>query len=92
MLLNCRLLSIDGHAVMTVAQGPAYPGAANDKLPVDGNPEAVAFMEWSNSFARFQQARPARVLRVRRSATSERNRIGMAATRRRHSGVADCRP
>jgi hypothetical protein len=53
-LLNCRLLAIDGHRVMTVAQGPANPGAGSHKLPIDGNPEAVAFMEWSNNFARFQ--------------------------------------
>lgn len=53
-LLHCRLLAIDGLAVMTVAQGPALPGGGSDTLPVDGNPEAVAFMEWSNNFARFQ--------------------------------------
>jgi hypothetical protein len=53
-LLHCRLLAIDGQPVMTVAQGPAFPGDDDEKLPVEGNPEAVAFMEWSNSFARFQ--------------------------------------
>jgi hypothetical protein len=54
-LLNCRLLGIDGDAVMQVATGPDAPRAAPQKLPVDGNPEAVAFMEWSNNFARIQQ-------------------------------------
>jgi hypothetical protein len=53
-LLHCRLLAIDDKPVMAVASGPALPGTGNVKLPVDGNPEAVAFMEWSNNFARFQ--------------------------------------
>ena len=53
-LLHCRLLAVEGHGMMTVAKGPFYPGGGNQNLPVDGNPEAVAFMEWSNNFARFQ--------------------------------------
>jgi hypothetical protein len=53
-LLHCRLLAVDGDPVMTVAMGPAFPGDGANKLPIDGNPEAVAFMEWSNSFARMQ--------------------------------------
>jgi hypothetical protein len=46
-----RLLAIDGRAVMTQARGPALPGRGMDPLPVDGNPQAVAFMEWSNTIA-----------------------------------------
>jgi hypothetical protein len=46
-----RLLAIDGRAVMTQARGPAIPGRGPDPLPVDGNPQAVAFMEWSNTIA-----------------------------------------
>ena len=53
-LLNCRLLEVDGHSVVTGATGPAFPGDGQNALPLDVNPEAVAFMEWSNSFARFQ--------------------------------------
>lgn len=52
-LLNCRLLAIDGKPVMAQASGPALPGAAADTLPTSGNPDAVAFMEWSNNLARF---------------------------------------
>jgi hypothetical protein len=53
-LKDCRLLAIDGVAVMTKASGPFYPGSRNDPLATDGNPDAVAFMEWSNNFALFQ--------------------------------------
>ena len=52
-LKNCRLLAVDGVAVMAKASGPFYPGSRNDPLPIDGNPDAVAFMEWSNNFALF---------------------------------------
>jgi hypothetical protein len=54
-LKDCRLLAIDGVAVMTKASGPFYPGSRNDPLATDGNPDAVAFMEWSNNFALFQE-------------------------------------
>jgi hypothetical protein len=54
-LKNCRLLAIDGVAVMAKASGPFYPGSRNDPLPIDGNPDAVAFMEWSNNFALFRE-------------------------------------
>jgi hypothetical protein len=53
-LKDCRLLAIDGVAVMTKASGPFYPGSKIDPLATDGNPDAVAFMEWSNNFALFQ--------------------------------------
>src|SRR5262249_2321002 len=46
-----RLLAIDGRPVMTQARGPAIPGRGQSALPVDGNPQAVAFMEWSNTIA-----------------------------------------
>lgn len=50
-LVGRRLLAIDGMRVMQQATGPAIPGRGPDALPVDGNPEAVAFMEWSNTIA-----------------------------------------
>ncbi|MQB46511.1 hypothetical protein DXT94_31915 [Rhizobium sp. ICMP 5592] len=53
-LLGCRLLAIDGTPVMVQATGPIYPGSRSQTLPVPGNPEAVAFMEWSNTFALIQ--------------------------------------
>jgi hypothetical protein len=54
-LLNCRLLAVDDMSVTKQAKGPPFPGGdPTTLLPTDGNPEAVAFMEWSNSFARFQ--------------------------------------
>jgi hypothetical protein len=48
-----RLLAIDGVPVMQQATGPAIPSRGPVPLPVDGNPEAVAFMEWSNTIARL---------------------------------------
>jgi hypothetical protein len=54
-LLHCRLLEVDGKSVVTQASGPAYPGGdPTTTLATADNPEAVAFMEWSNNFARFQ--------------------------------------
>lgn len=53
-LKGCRLLAINGVAVMTQSTGPSLPESGNDPLPVDGNPEAVAFMEWSNNFGLIQ--------------------------------------
>jgi hypothetical protein len=46
-----RLLAIDGRPVMTQAKGPAIPGRGQSALPIDGNLQAVAFMEWSNTIA-----------------------------------------
>jgi hypothetical protein len=46
-----RILAINGRPVMTQARGPAIPGRGPSALPVDGNPRAVAFMEWSNTIA-----------------------------------------
>ncbi len=54
-LKGCRLLAINGVAVMAQATGPSIPGRGMPApLPVDGSPEAVAFMEWSNNFALIQ--------------------------------------
>ena len=50
-LKGCRLLAINDVPVMVQARGPALPGRGQNALPVDGNPEGVAFMEWSNTFA-----------------------------------------
>jgi hypothetical protein len=50
-LKGCRLLKIDDRPVSVVAQGPIYPGSANDPLGTGGNPDSVAFMEWSNNLA-----------------------------------------
>jgi hypothetical protein len=54
-LVGRRLLAIDNNPVMTQAQGPSIPGRGKSPLPVDGNPQAVAFMEWSNNFALIQE-------------------------------------
>jgi len=54
-LLNCRLLAVNEMSVTTQAKGPPFPGGdPTTLLTTAGSPEAVAFMEWSNSFARFQ--------------------------------------
>jgi hypothetical protein len=46
----CRLLQIDGRPVSVQATGPIFPGRI-DKLSTGGNPDSVAFMEWSNNLA-----------------------------------------
>ena len=46
-----RLLAIEGKPVMTQATGPILPGRGPQLLPVSGNTQAVAFMEWSNTIA-----------------------------------------
>jgi hypothetical protein len=46
-----RLLAIEGKPLMTQATGPIIPGRGQQVLPVDGNSQAVAFMEWSNNIA-----------------------------------------
>jgi hypothetical protein len=54
-LLHCRLLEVDGKSVVTQASGPPFPGGNQaTTLATADNTEAVAFMEWSNNFARFQ--------------------------------------
>lgn len=47
-LLHHRLLKIDGHDVTTVMFGTRLPGGTST-LATDGNKNAVAFMEWSNT-------------------------------------------
>ncbi|NVZ69387.1 hypothetical protein HX791_09410 [Pseudomonas costantinii] len=59
-LLHRRLLRFDGleFGTMVNTTGPVFPGDDSDpapKLPTPANPNAVSFMEWSNSIARIQQ-------------------------------------
>ncbi len=46
-----RLLKIDGRPVAVVASGPVIPGQATETLTSEANPDAVAFLEWSNTVA-----------------------------------------
>jgi hypothetical protein len=50
-LKGCRLLNINARPVSVVAQGPIYPGSRIGPLSTGGNPDSVAFMEWSNNLA-----------------------------------------
>jgi hypothetical protein len=49
-LKGCRLLKIEGRAVSVETRGPIFPGRI-DMLSTGGNPDSVAFMEWSNNLA-----------------------------------------
>lgn len=49
-LQGCRLLKIDGRPVSVVTRGPIFPRRV-DTLTSAGNPDAVAFLEWSNTIA-----------------------------------------
>ena len=50
-LLGRRLLRINGRALAVQAQASLIPGRGPATLGTSGNPDAVAFMEWSNSFS-----------------------------------------
>jgi hypothetical protein len=49
-LVGRRLLKIDGNAVSVVTRGPIFPGRVGT-LGTAGNPDSVAFLEWSNTMA-----------------------------------------
>jgi hypothetical protein len=51
-LEGCRLLKIAGNPVSVVTNGPIFPGRI-DTLSTGGNPDSVAFMEWSNNLAQI---------------------------------------
>jgi hypothetical protein len=46
-----RLLKIDGCSVAVKTKGTVIPGRPPETLTTAGNPEAVAFLEWSNTVA-----------------------------------------
>jgi hypothetical protein len=50
-LKDCRLLKIEDRAVSVQARGPIIPGRDDAALSTGGNPDSVAFMEWSNNLA-----------------------------------------
>lgn len=52
-LVGRRLLSIDDLPTMVETLGPVGPGGAPQRLDTVNNPNAVSFMEWSNSIARL---------------------------------------
>jgi hypothetical protein len=52
-LVGRRLLRFDGHPTMVVTTGPVMPRGGNITLASGNNPNAVSFMEWSNSLARI---------------------------------------
>ena len=54
-LVGRRLLAIDGNPITVVTQGPVSPGGPDRTLATQTNPNAVSFMEWSNSIARIIQ-------------------------------------
>ncbi len=52
-LVHRRLLSVDGFDTMVLTTGPVFPGGGSGTLASVANPNAVSFMEWSNSLARI---------------------------------------
>ena len=54
-LVGRRLLFIDGKPTAVVTTGPVFPGGTSGTLATQNNPNAVSFMEWSNSIARIIQ-------------------------------------
>jgi hypothetical protein len=52
-LVGRRLLRVECFDTMVLAQGPALPGGTVGPLGTQQNPNAVSFMEWSNSLARI---------------------------------------
>jgi hypothetical protein len=51
-LVRRRLLRIDGLPTVVITTGPVFPGGRPQTLATQSNPNAVSFMEWSNSIAR----------------------------------------
>ncbi len=54
-LVGHRLLSVGGRPTMVVTEGPVFPGGDSARLNTTANPNAVSFMEWSNSLAHVLQ-------------------------------------
>jgi len=54
-LVGRRLLKVDGQPTMVVTEGPQFPGGDSVRLDNAANPNAVSFMEWSNSLAAVLQ-------------------------------------
>lgn len=54
-LVGHRLLQVDGYDTMVLTQGPVFPddSSAGGTLATSVNPNAISFMEWSNSLARI---------------------------------------
>jgi hypothetical protein len=49
-LIGRRLLNIEGRAIAVETKGPPFPGRV-EALTSASNPDAVAFLEWSNTIA-----------------------------------------
>lgn len=54
-LVGRRLLRFDGLPTMVVTTGPVMPRGGDITLATGSNPNAVSFMEWSNSLARIMR-------------------------------------
>ncbi len=52
-LVRRRLVRVDGLDTMVETTGPTLPDASTNTLATEDNPNAVSFMEWSNSLARI---------------------------------------
>lgn len=54
-LIGCRLLKINDRPLAVKTQGPVMPGRGPTTLTTGDSPEAVSFMEWSNTVALLLQ-------------------------------------
>lgn len=54
-LVTRRLVKVDGKPTMVVTTGPVFPQGSSQTLASQANPNAVSFMEWSNSLAHVLQ-------------------------------------
>jgi hypothetical protein len=50
-LVGRRLVRVDGNPTMVITTGPVFPQGNPQPLVTVANPNAVSFMEWSNSLA-----------------------------------------
>jgi hypothetical protein len=60
-LVGRRLLKINGRPLSVATHGPVIPGRDPQLLTTGDNPEAVAFMEWSNTVALLVRQQGAKV-------------------------------
>ncbi|WP_314948192.1 hypothetical protein [Bradyrhizobium cosmicum] len=60
-LVGCRLLKINERPISVLTQGPVMPGRGPATLSTGDSPDAVSFMEWSNTIALLVGRQGARV-------------------------------
>jgi hypothetical protein len=62
-LLHHRILRVDGDPLAVQVSGPQAPNGDSNPLTTGSNPDAAAFLEWSNSLARVLHEKAGQTVR-----------------------------